>query len=153
MFASLFKKGTAIQDHCNDQGRKSHVARAKKKKRKCNERRSLKGRLKRNLAGHTIDPRTHWMKRLKTNLAGHMIIQVHSRGCSLLLIIMLSDRTVAFTSQTSINFSHDREHSFQVPLKRRRHASLRWLGERLKHKLAHHTVDPDAFLHEGVLAF
>ena len=39
-----------------------------KKKRKCNERKSLRKRLKRNLVGHKIDPRMHWMQRLKTNL-------------------------------------------------------------------------------------
>ena len=45
-------------------GAKSHVARAtvtsrRLKKRKCNEHKSLKGKLKHNLAGHIIDPRTH----------------------------------------------------------------------------------------------
>ena len=54
------------------------------------------------------------MQRLKTNIAGHMINQTHSRGCSLVLIIMLRDKTVAFSSQTSIIFSGDRELSFQV---------------------------------------
>ena len=93
---------------------KSHVARAtvttrrQKKKRKCSERTSLKGRLKHNLAGHKIVPRMHRMQKLKTKLAGHMINQTHSRGCSLLLIIMLRDRIVTFSSG-------DQEISFQVP--------------------------------------
>ena len=64
----VFSKGTAIQGQCNVQGREesrgtchSDITQTKKK-RNCNERRSLNGRLKR-----------HWMQRLKTNLAGHMI--------------------------------------------------------------------------------
>ena len=78
----------------------SHVARATVTSRR-QKQKNGKGRLKHSLAGHTIDPRTHWMQRLKTNIAGHMINQTHSRGCSLLLIIMLRDRTVAFSSQAS----------------------------------------------------
>ena len=54
---------------------------------------------------HTIDPRTHRMQRLKTKLAGNKMNQTHSRGSSLLLVIKLRNRTVAFSSQTSINIS------------------------------------------------
>ena len=65
------------------------------------------------------------------------------------LIIMLRNRTVA---QTSINFLVTERAFISSAIQRRRHARLRGQGERLKHKLAGHTVDPDAFFHEGVLA-
>ena len=78
---------------------KSHVARAtvtsrRQQKQKCYERRSLKERLKLNLAGHTIDPRTHWMQRLKTNLAGHNDKPDAFKGVFFALLIMLRNRTV-----------------------------------------------------------
>ena len=57
-----YKVSAMIRDAKKSRGT-SHSDITQTKKRKCNERRSLKGRLKRNLAGHTIDPRTHWIKR------------------------------------------------------------------------------------------
>ena len=57
-----YKVSAMIRDAKKSRGT-SHSDITQTKKRKCNERRSLKGRLKRNLAGHTIDPRTHWIQR------------------------------------------------------------------------------------------
>ena len=64
---------------------------------------------------------------------------------------MLRDRTVAFSSQTSLNFQLT-EGFISGTFKLRRHARLQRLGQRLKHKIVGHTVDPYTFLHEGVLA-
>ena len=89
------------------------------------------------------------MQRLKTNIAGHKKNK-HIQE-DVLCTCSHAARQVAFSSRTSINFQVTEgfiSRAFQL----RRHARLRRLGERLKHKLAGHTVDPDAFLHEGVLA-
>ena len=58
------------------------------------------------------------MQRLTTNLVGHMTIQMHSRRCSLLLIIMMRERTILVSRLLVVNvhkLSGDRELSFQMP--------------------------------------
>ena len=58
----------------------SDITHTKKKKRKCNTHRRLKERLKHNLTGHTIDPRTRPDAKAGNKLVGRMINRTHQEG-------------------------------------------------------------------------
>ena len=66
-----------------------------------------------SMATRLIHGRTGCRSWKQISLATWKTRRIH--GVFFTLIIMLRDRTVAFSSQMSMNFSGDREHSFQAP--------------------------------------